>query len=46
MMADLRYNGLPPDQVTANVQAALQQQGYYHGEVDGSAWAPYAGPQS
>jgi len=29
------YNGLPPDQVTANVQAALQQQGYYHGEVDG-----------
>jgi putative peptidoglycan binding protein len=29
------YNGLPPDQVTANVQAALQQQGYYQGEVDG-----------
>src|SRR6266404_3725429 len=29
------YNGLPPDQVTANVQSALQQQGYYHGEVDG-----------
>ena len=29
------YNGLPPDQVIANVQAALQQQGYYHGEVDG-----------
>jgi hypothetical protein len=29
------YNNLPPDQVTANVQAALQQQGYYHGEVDG-----------
>jgi len=36
---------LPPDQVTANVQAALQQQGYYHGE-----WmvclAPYAGRNS
>jgi len=29
------YNSLPPDQVIANVQAALQQQGYYHGEVDG-----------
>ena len=29
------YNDLPPDQVTANVQAALQQQGYYHGDVDG-----------
>lgn len=29
------YNRLPPDQVTANVQASLQQQGYYHGEVDG-----------
>ena len=29
------YNNLPPDQVIANVQAALQQQGYYHGEVDG-----------
>jgi hypothetical protein len=29
------YNGLPPDQVIANVQGALQQQGYYHGEVDG-----------
>ena len=29
------YNRLPPDQVIANVQAALQQQGYYHGEVDG-----------
>src|SRR5204862_4481323 len=23
------YNGLPPDQVVANVQAALQEQGYY-----------------
>src|SRR5439155_5767230 len=29
------YNNLPPDQVIANVQAALRQQGYYHGEVDG-----------
>jgi len=26
---------LPPDQVIANVQAALQQQGYYQSEVDG-----------
>jgi hypothetical protein len=30
------YNHMPPDQVIANVQTALQQQGYYHGEVDGS----------
>src|SRR5436309_11551444 len=29
------YNNLPPDQVIANVQAALQHQGYYQGEVDG-----------
>ena len=29
------YNHLPPDQVIANVQTALQQQGYYQGEVDG-----------
>ncbi|MFZ0915899.1 MAG: peptidoglycan-binding domain-containing protein, partial [Candidatus Udaeobacter sp.] len=29
------YNRLPPDQVIANVQSALQQQGYYNGEVDG-----------
>ena len=29
------YNNLPPDQVVANVQAALQAQGYYTGEVDG-----------
>jgi hypothetical protein len=29
------YNGLPPDQVIANVQAALEQQGYYQGGVDG-----------
>jgi hypothetical protein len=29
------YNDLPPDQVIANVQTALQQEGYYEGEVDG-----------
>jgi hypothetical protein len=29
------YDSLPPDQVVANVQAALQAQGYYQGEVDG-----------
>jgi len=29
------YHNLPPDQVIANVQANLQQQGYYTGEVDG-----------
>ena len=29
------YNNLPPDQVIANVQTALQEQGYYQGEVDG-----------
>jgi Putative peptidoglycan binding domain len=29
------HNRLPPDQVIANVQGALQQQGYYRGEVDG-----------
>lgn len=29
------YNDLPPDQVVANVQTALQQEGYYEGEVDG-----------
>jgi Putative peptidoglycan binding domain len=29
------YKNLPPDQVIANVQSALQQEGYYHGEVDG-----------
>lgn len=29
------YNDLPPDQVVANVQSALQEQGYYTGEVDG-----------
>src|SRR6266480_461412 len=29
------YNNLPPDQVIANVQGALQQQGYYQSDVDG-----------
>ena len=29
------YNHLPPDQVIANVQVSLQEQGYYHGDVDG-----------
>jgi hypothetical protein len=29
------YHNLPPDQVIANVQANLQEQGYYTGEVDG-----------
>jgi Putative peptidoglycan binding domain len=29
------YHHMPPDQVIANVQAALQQQGYYRGDVDG-----------
>lgn len=29
------YNDLPPDQVVANVQEQLQDQDYYHGEVDG-----------
>jgi len=29
------YNDLPPDQVVANVQTELQNQGYYQGEVDG-----------
>jgi hypothetical protein len=29
------YHDLPPDQVIANVQAALQEEGYYQGEVDG-----------
>src|SRR5437588_2339359 len=28
------YNNLPPDQVIANVQTALQEQGLYQGEVD------------
>jgi hypothetical protein len=29
------YNDLPPDQVVANVQEVLQNQGYYHDDVDG-----------
>ena len=29
------YNDLPPDQVIANVQSALQAEGYYTGDVDG-----------
>jgi hypothetical protein len=29
------YRNLPPDQVIANVQSALQAQGYYRGEIDG-----------
>lgn len=29
------YNDLPPDQVIANVQASLQAQGYYNGDIDG-----------
>ena len=29
------YNNLPPDQVTMDVQTALQDDGYYTGEIDG-----------
>jgi hypothetical protein len=29
------YNGLTPDQVVVNVQAQLQQDGYYAGPIDG-----------
>jgi peptidoglycan hydrolase-like protein with peptidoglycan-binding domain len=29
------YHDLLPDQVVANVQAALQELGYYHGPVNG-----------
>jgi len=29
------YDNLPPDQVTMNVQGALQDNGYYTGEIDG-----------
>jgi len=29
------YNDLPPDQTIANVQAALQALGYYHGPING-----------
>jgi hypothetical protein len=34
------YNDLSPDQVIANVQGALQQQGYYRGEVDSQLDSP------
>jgi hypothetical protein len=34
------HNDLPPDQVIADVQAALQTQGYYQGEVDGRLGLP------
>jgi hypothetical protein len=30
------YNGLPPDQVTVDVQQQLQRDGYYDGPIDGS----------
>ena len=29
------YNDMPLDQEVANIQTALQQQGYYQGEIDG-----------
>lgn len=29
------YGDLPPDQVIANVQSALEEEGYYTGEIDG-----------
>lgn len=29
------YDGLPPDQIIASVQSALQEEGYYFGAVDG-----------
>ena len=35
------YNGLAPEQVLVNVQVALQQDGYYRGEIDGDI-----GPQT
>lgn len=34
------HNDLPPDQVIVDVQAALQKQGYYQGEVDGRLGLP------
>jgi hypothetical protein len=33
------YANLPPDQVVVNVQEALQDQGYYRGDVDGQLGA-------
>jgi hypothetical protein len=29
------YNNLPPDEVVINIQEALQDQGYYTGNIDG-----------
>jgi hypothetical protein len=29
------HNDMPLDQEIANIQTALQEQGYYHGEIDG-----------
>ena len=29
------YNDMPLDQEVANIQTALQQQGYYQGDIDG-----------
>jgi Putative peptidoglycan binding domain len=37
------HNDLPPDQVIADVQAALQKQGYYQGEADGRLGLPTRG---
>ncbi len=34
------YNNLPPDQVVANVQAALRELGYYNGPIDGLLGSP------
>jgi peptidoglycan hydrolase-like protein with peptidoglycan-binding domain len=34
------HNDLPPDQVIADLQEALQKQGYYRGEVDGRLGPP------
>lgn len=34
------YHDLPPDQVVANVQDTLRQQGHYKGEVDGLLGSP------
>ena len=34
------HKSLPPDQVIADVQEALQKQGYYRGEVDGLLGLP------
>ena len=34
------FNNLEPNQVVANVQAALQELGYYHGPIDGVLGVP------